>query len=156
MGRIYAVTFDGVAVTSSVDFFEISPASNKPISIVGLLLSQSTELGDAEEEILRVKIIRGFTASGSGGSSATPVPVNNSIDTAAGFTAETNNNTVANTGTSVDLFSHAFNIRAGLEHYFPPECRPGASAGNTTIVVRLMSTPSDSITMNGTLYVEEL
>ena len=37
----------------------------------------------------------------------------------------------------------------------PPEARPGASQGNTTLVVRLETAPADSLTMSGTLIVEE-
>lgn len=155
MGRIYAVTFEGVAVTAQVDFFEITPADDKPVAIHGILLSQSSDLGDAAEEQLRVKVIRGHATGGSGGSAPTPAPLNPN-DTAAGFTAETNNTTIASTGTTVDLAALAFNIRAGLEHYFPPECRPMASQANTTLVVRLMAAPADSLTLSGTLFVEEL
>jgi hypothetical protein len=156
MGRVYSVTFEGVAVTAAQDFFEIIPASNKAISLIGFMLSQSSDTGDAAEEILRIKIIRGHATTGSGGSVATPRPVNSSADTAAGAIAEINNTTIASTGTAVDLFAHAFNIRAGLEHYFPPECRPSANSGDGTIVVRLMAAPADSLTMSGTLFFEEL
>lgn len=120
------------------------------------MLSQASDLGDAAEEILRIQVIRAHTVSGSGGTTATPRPVNGTADSAAGATAETNNTTIANTGTGIPLFSHAFNIRAGLEHYFPPECRPGANQGDTTIVVRLMAAPTDSLTMSGTLFFEEM
>lgn len=156
MGRIYAVTFEGVAVTAQVDFFEVAPADDKPVALIGIMLSQSSDLGDAAEEILRIKVIRGHSTSGSGGTSATPRPVSSTADTAAGATAKTNNTTIASAGTGVDLFAHAFNIRAGLEHYFPPECRPSAGQGDGTIVVRLMAAPADSLTMSGTLFFEEL
>ena len=78
-----------------------------------------------------------------------------SIDTAAGFTAEVNNTTVANTGTAVTLHADTFNVRAGCRLWFPPENCPMASQANTTIVVRITA-PADSLTMSGTLYVEEL
>jgi hypothetical protein len=156
MGRIYAVTFENVSVTAAQDFFELQPVANKPVSLIGLLLSQSSDLGDAQEEILRIQIIRGHATTGSGGTTPTAQPVNNSSDTAYGGVAEVNNTTIASAGTGVSLFSHCFNIRAGLEHYFPPECRPGASTANVTIVVRLMAAPADALSMNGTLYFEEL
>lgn len=154
MGRFYAVTFEGTAVTAQVDFFEITPADDKPVKIWGLFLSQSSDVGDAAEEILRVKIIRGHATSGSGGSAPTPAPLNPS-DAAAGFGAETLNTTIASTGTAVDLFADAFNIRSGLQHWFPPEALPVANQANTSVVVRLMAAPADSLTMSGTLIVEE-
>lgn len=155
MGRVYAVSFEGVAVTAQVDFFELTPADDKPIAIHGLFLSQSSDVGDAAEEILRVKIIRGHATGGSGGSAPTPVPLDPN-DAAAGCAAETNNTTIASTGTAVDLYADAFNIRSGLATIFPPEMRPMASQANTTIVVRLMAAPADSLTMSGTIYFEEL
>lgn len=153
-GRVYSVEFEGVAVTAAVDFFEITPADDKPCRILGLFLSQSSDVGDAAEEILRVRVIRGHATGGSGGAAPVPRPINRS-DAAAGFAAETNNTTIASVGTPVNLFSYAFNIRAGLELWFPPECNPEVTQADTTMVVRLMAAPVDSLTMSGTLIVEE-
>jgi hypothetical protein len=155
MGRIYAVTFEGTAVTAQVDFFELAPADDKPVRLLGLMLSQSSDLGDAAEEILRLKVIRGHATSGSGGSSATPRPVNTN-DAAAGSTAETLNTTIASTGTAVDLLADTFNIRSGYQLWWTPETAPMASQADGTIVVRLMAAPADSLTMSGTLYFEEM
>lgn len=156
MGRMYAVTFENVAVTASQDFFEISPADDKPVLIHGLYLSQASDVGDAADEMLRIKILRGHTTSGSGGSAPTPAPLNSSAGAAAGFAAEVNNTTIASAGTAVDLHAEAFNIRAGLQYIPTPEARPGASQANTTLIVRLMAAPADSLTMSGTLILEEL
>lgn len=155
MSRVYAVTFENVTVSAAQDFFEISPADDKPVRLLGLLLSQSSDTGDSAEELLRVKVIRGHTSSGSVGTAPTPVPVD-AIDTAAGFTAEVNNTTIASSGTTVDLFAYQFNIRAGLEFFWTPETAPHCSQAQTTIVVRLMAAPADALTMAGTLYVEEV
>ena len=59
-------------------------------------------------------------------------------------------------GTPVDLHAEAFNIRAGWAYIPTPEARPGVGQNNTIIVVRLMAAPADSLTMSGTLIVEEL
>ncbi len=155
MGRMYAVTFENVAVTAAQDFFEISPADDRPVLIHAIYLSQSTDVGDAAEEMLRVKIIRGHTTGGSGGTTPTPTPLSSSAGAAAGFTAEVNNTTIASAGTTVDLHAEAFNIRAGLAYIPTPEARPGASQANTTLVVRLMAAPADSLSMSGTMIVEE-
>jgi hypothetical protein len=155
MGRVYSVNFENVAVTAAQDFFEISPADDKPVRLLGLFLSQSTETGDAAEEMMRVEVVRGHSTGGSGGSAQTPVPID-PADTAAGFAAEVNNTTIASAGTGLILHSEAFNVRSGLAMFWTPETAPKANQGNTTIVVRLMANPADSVTMNGTLYVEEL
>jgi hypothetical protein len=156
MGRIYTVSFENVAVTAAQDFFEVDPADDKPVAIHGILLYQYSDLADAAEEILRVQIIRGHATSGSGGSTATPTPMNPN-DTAAGdTTVEINNTTIASTGTAVVCYTHYFNTRQGLEIWYPPEARPQASEANTTIVVRLLAAPTDSLSMGGTLIYEEL
>lgn len=155
MGRVYSVNFENVAVTEDQDLFEISPADDKPVRLLGLFLSQSTETGDAAEEMMRIQVIRGHSTGGSGGSAQTPVPID-PADTAAGFAAEVNNTTIASAGTGLILHSEAFNVRSGLAMFWTPETAPKANQGNTTIVVRLMANPADSVTMNGTLYVEEL
>jgi hypothetical protein len=155
MSRVYTVSFENVAVTAAQDFFEISPADDHPVRLLGINVDQFTDTGDAAEEILRYKIIRGHATSGSGGSAPTPRPMDPS-DAASGFACEVNNTTIASAGTGVDLVCGAFNIRAGLAVFWPPECYPEANQGNTTIVVRLMAAPADSLTMSGTLYVEEL
>lgn len=155
MGRFYTVTFNDVAVTASQDLFEIQPADDRPVKIWGLFLTQSTELADAAEEQLRVAIIRGHTTSGSGGSAATPAVIN-PLDTAAGFTAEVNNTTIASAGTGVTLHVMTWNVRSGLEMWWLPETGLIATQANTTIVIRLLAAPADSVSVSGTLYVEEM
>jgi hypothetical protein len=156
MSRVYTVQFDNVSVSAIQDLFEITPADDKPVDILGLFLSQTgvADVGDANEECLPVQIIRGFTTSGSGGSAPTPAPID-PIDTASGFTSEVNNTTVANTGTTATLHSDNFNVRVGYQNWWPDGCCPGASQANTTIVVRLTRAPADAITLSGTLYVRE-
>ncbi len=154
MGRTYAVTFNAVALTAAADLFEITPADDKPCEVVSIYIGQTTEAGDAADEMLGVQIIRGFTTSGSGGSAATPTPLR-PADTAAGFTAEVNNTTLANTGTTTTLHSDAFNVRAGWVYIPPLDARPVVNQGNTTLVVRTTA-PADSVTFNGTMIVREL
>lgn len=154
MSRMYTVQFSGVTVSVAQDFFEIAPATNRPIAIWGLHLAQYSDVGDAAEEILRYQVIRGFTTSGSGGTAPTPTPTDE-FDPAAGFTAEVNNTTVATTGTTVTLHSGSFNVRVGESLWLPPEAVWQCSAGASRIVVRLSAAPVDPVDMVGTLYVYE-
>lgn len=154
MPRIYTCEFEAVSVSAQVDFFEISPADDKPTEIVGLFLSQSSDVGDSAAENLRYRVIRGHTSSGSGGSATTPRPVDEN-DAAAGFACETNNTTIANTGSTVNLHSSTFNIAVGEALWLPEGCGWKCTQASTTIVVRLMAAPADALTMSGTLYVRE-
>lgn len=154
---VYTVQFDNVSVAAAQDLFEISPADDKPVEIIGLVLSQTgvADVGDAAEELLPVQIIRGHATGGSGGSAPTPVPIRFGA-AAAGFASEVNNTTIASTGTTTTVHSDNFNVRAGYCMWFPPGTEPHATQGNTTIVVRMTRAPADAITLSGTLYVREI
>lgn len=153
-GRVYAVPFAAVAITAAQDLVEISPADDKPVELIGWHIGQTTDAGDAQDELLQITVTRGHTSSGSGGSSVTPAPLSPN-DAAAGFAAEINNTTIASAGTTATLFASAWNVRAGSDVWLPEDVRPRASQANTTLVVR-MSAPADSITTNGVFWVREL
>jgi len=153
MGRIYSATFSAVAVTAVQDFFEINPASAKSVRILGLFISQYSDVGDAQDELLSWAVKRGATTSGSAGSTPTAVPINPG-DTAFGGTVEANNTTRASAGTIVTLHADTFNVRAGLVWVPPPEMRWGVDGGSR-LIIGLEVAPADSLTMNGTVYFEE-
>lgn len=153
--RPYTVAFENVAVTAAVDFFEVAAASNKPVELFGLFLAVTSEVTTnvGEDEFLRLEVIRGHTTSGSGGTATTARPMKQT-DAAAGFTAETNNTTIASAGTGVILHADAFNVRTGFQFWWPDGAEPDTS-GTALLVVRLMAAPADSVTVNGTAYVRE-
>lgn len=150
---VYAITFTGVSVSAAHDFFEVSPAANKPLMVHGIIITQSSEPA-TEEEQLTVQLIRGHTASGSGGSAFTPIPLV-SDDAAAAFACEINNTTLASAGTPVVLHTESFNSRMGWSWIPTPELRIALKVNITGLVVRLLNAPVDPITFNGTMYVEE-
>jgi hypothetical protein len=152
--RIYTVSFLATAVSVQADLFEIRPADDKPVEIMGLFLGQSSDFGDAAAELLAYSVIRGFTTSGSGGATPTPSPLNRS-DTAAGFSAETCNTTLATTGTTATLHADTFHVASGEKLWLPEGCEWEASQADTSIVVRLAAAPADALTMSGTLFVRE-
>lgn len=157
MGRVYMVLFDNVGVAAAQDLFEATPADDKPVRFLGWNLSNvggTNDAGDDDEEFWRLSIVRGHTTGGSGGSAATPQPANRN-DAAAGFAAEVNNTTIASTaGTTIWAGGH--NIRVPDVFWLPDPIMITASQADTTIVVRLLSTPGDSVSMSGCLFVEEL
>lgn len=156
-GRLYACTFDTTAVTASVDFFEITPADDKPVVIHAVFIGQTTELGDAQEEQLPWSIQRGGTAmtSGSGGSTAANGVTLGASGAASGFTFESLNTTVATFTSGVVLHRDTFNVRTGLQYIPTPETRPNVSQANGGLVIRLDAAPADSVSFRGTLLVEE-
>lgn len=160
LGRAYVVEFHGVAATAQQDFFYIKPAADKIVVIESCYIAASggtADAGDAQEELLQVEMIYlpATVTVGSGGSSFTPNPTSIN-DTAAGFTARTNDTTVATTsGTATRRHSDGFNNRLPYIWLPPPEHRM-VVANAAAIVFRLTTTPADSITLNGTLLAREL
>lgn len=154
MGRRYRVPFAAVAVTAQQDFFEIVSASTKATRILGFHLSQSTEVGDAAEEGLSLLCKSGSTVSGSGGSSATPIPVAKG-DAAFAGTAEVNNTTKANTGTIVTHLPVNWNVRVPLDIIFTPEMVIDLPPSER-FTIELATTPADSITISGWADIEEI
>lgn len=154
MASIYTVSFTEVEVTAQQDFFELIPADDKPLEVIGLFVGQSSDFGDAQAEMLRYKVSRGWTTSGSGGSEPTPRPTDANW-AAAGFTSEVNNTTVAKEGTEIILHSDCFNAMAGEKLWLPEGAGWKCSQGQTRLTIRLIRTPTDALTMSGTVYVRE-
>lgn len=154
MAQVYSVEFENIAYAESRDFFELRPVADRPIKILGIFIGQSTELGDTGEEFMRWQIMRGHASSGTGGATPTPRPLKPDQAT-VGFAADTSNSSLAGGGTPVNLHSDTFNVRTGLILVPTPEMQIGTDNGEGFLVVRLLSTPTDSITFNGTIYVAE-
>lgn len=158
MGRFYVGRFKDVAVTAAQDFFEIAGPTDAVTIVHRVLLTQSTELGDAAEEQLKLTTNRGVgtVTSGSGGSTVTPQPISDG-DTAYGGTVEANNTTImaVGTGTLEELEAFAWNIRMPLDLIWTPETRPVISPGNRW-TIELEAAPADSVTVSGTIWFEEI
>lgn len=154
MGRIYTATFGATAVAAVQDLFELVAPADAIVKIHRLHLSQTTDVGDAAEEILQVQLTSGHTSSGSGGGAVTPVPKELG-DAAFGGTCEANNTTQASAGTIVTHYNWSWNIRGPLEIVFTPEEAPILSPSRRACI-ELPAAPADSITCNGTLVFEEI
>lgn len=149
----YAVIFENVAVTADQDLISIIAADDRPCKLIYVEIGQVTELGDTAEEQLRIAIVRGNTTVGSGGGAFTPTKLNpNAV--AAGASARINDTTEASGGTAVNLYAGAWNIRAPFIWDATPE-RYIIVNGADYLCVRLLASPSDSITMSGVAYFTE-
>lgn len=153
---MYTVRFRGSSFTAAngdYDFFELTPADDRPIELCGLLISTKTEIKEAEEEQIDWGVVTDNTTTGNG-TSTTPNPCD-PRDAAAGFTAETVASTPASTGTAVELISDDFNIRNGLQLWLPPGYRPRVDQADTMMCVRLFTALADDATLSGTVWVRE-
>jgi hypothetical protein len=141
--------------SGDIDLWELTPADDKPIEIIGIALDVTSELTDAADEWGAISILRGHTTSGSGGGTPTPVDIGLS-GTAAGFTVEDRNTTVASAGTALLCAAFGVSVRSGLREWLPDGCGFTAGQGNTTLIVRQTSTWADDVTGSGTLWVREM
>lgn len=159
MSRIYTIVMAAVvtAAGGDTDWFEVSPADDKPVKLRGLVLGNYSEVGDAQEEVLRFSIIRlPATVTSGNGTPVTPQPTDD-IDVAAGMAAEVNGTTVATTsGTALTIVEFAWNERnTPYEMWWPdPEFAPKVRQG-AALVLRMQTTLADDMSATMTAYVEE-
>jgi hypothetical protein len=152
----YTVTFREQSFTTAnadYDFFELTPADDRPIVLIGLLLAVKSEVGDAQEEQISYGLVSDNATTGNG-TSATPRPTD-SRDAAAGFTAETVASTPASAGTAVELMNDTFNVRSGLQLWLPDEYRIKIDQADVMLCVRLWTALADDATISGTAWVLE-
>lgn len=155
MGRMYTVHLAPTAITVAADLAELGPADDKPILIHGFRVWQTTDLGDAAEEVISLAWVRGNTTGGSGGNTAVASTPKDPGDAASGVAAETANTTAASAGTAVTCYSTGWNIRAPLEVVFTPEQRIKCTQA-VLLVLRMLAAPADSLTIGCSVDYEEL
>ena len=163
MSRMYAVPLSGTITNAggNTDLFSLQPADDKPIRLRGFTLGNVSEVGDAAEEALRVTVsyLPSTFTVGSGGNAVTAVaPIDDNAGTVWGFTARTNDTTVATTSSTLVVKDEfAWNIRnSPYERWYPDERFCPAATQTHGIVVRLETTPADDFTFSGVAFVEEL
>ena len=130
------------------DLIEISPASNKPVKLRRFIIGQTSEVGDAAEENLRISIIllpATFTSGSGGGTVTKTYP--SSASGAASATIEANNTTIATTsGTAATLYELAWNVRnVPTEFVFYDDAFMPRVANAEGLVIRLQTTAADDI-----------
>lgn len=157
--RQYTATFKAIAVTAVQDLFEITAPTDGIVVIKRWTLSQTTESGDAAEEMLQITCNRGtaLTTSGSGGATVTPAAVDIG-DPAFGGVVERNNTTIMAVGTgalTTDMEVYAWNVRVPFEKVYDELSRPVIGPGNRW-TLELETAPIDSITMSGTIEFFEM
>jgi len=157
-GRLYTVSFDAAtAVSAQIDIFWIAPADDKPVELQELTLWQTSDFGDAQDEVIGLEIIRGFTTVGSGGSAS---PLIGKFDspggTAIAATCRCRDTTLATAGTTDILHMDGWNVRSPYI-WTPPtdDWVPFATQAQTSLVVRLLAAPVDAITMNASCKIRE-
>jgi hypothetical protein len=151
---INVATFTGVAITAQQDLFEINAPATKAVRLLCVKLTQTTEVGDAQEENLTILFKRGQTTSGTGGTN--PTPVNLHGETASTAVIDANNTTKASAGTIVTFDVDTWYERAPFLWVPTSEMLIPRITAGVRMTVELATTPADSLTANGAIYWEEI
>lgn len=154
MGLLYTSGFQAVAVTAAQDLLSLLTTAACPIKLHYFSCGQSTDVGDAAEEILRIRLRRGMTTVGSGGSTPAEVPLLRGGRTALAD-ARANDTTPASNGTIEEVWEECWNIRSPFIWMPTPEMRVDCGV-SMRIAFNLPAAPIDSLTMSGTIVWEEL
>lgn len=152
MGFVYSVTDDAVAVTGAIDIIEGTVAADFPVWLHLLEVLQTTDLGDAAEEVIRIAVLKGVT-SGSGGTAATENPLTSSANPTAQNAVTTFRTTGSTGGTR--LWAIGWNIRIPTVWAPLIEHRPRIDSSDDPYSFRLIAAPADSITCSATHVWEE-
>ena len=152
MPQIYTVQVNNVAVTAAQDIFEISPADDKPIELVDVVVTcRDTETN--EQFTCTIQRRSGAFTSGSGGSTPTPAP--RAIgDRSVGFSAEANNTTRATGGTQEVLHAEGWPSQGGFA-FAPIPGKEFAAKQAEALVVGLENAPGASTNFNATITIRE-
>jgi hypothetical protein len=154
MGRLYTAVFQAVAVTAAQDLISLLTTAASPVRVHYFSCGQSSDFGDAQDELLRIRIQRGMTTVGSGGTVPAVNPIDAANTMAAATVARANDTTAASAGTITQIWEECFNVRAGYIFMPTPEMRP-TIAVSTRLAFNLVAAPADSLTMSGTIVFEE-
>jgi hypothetical protein len=162
MSERIVLTANGQILTADgdIDILEIGPPlDDYPLRLRRLYISQGSEVGDAQEEGLRITVRR-FAAtvtSGSGGMAPT-IEAPDSNTTTRVTAVEGFNDTVATTtGANDVLFDGYWNVRGPLELVWPrdePDPAPTIRAAEV-LIVRCETTAADTIDVSVTAELDE-
>lgn len=154
-GMMYKANLVATAITASTtDIWEYTAPADSCAIVHFCNVSQATDYGDAQAEGLGIKIVKGNTSSGTGGNTVTMTKGQTGF-AAAGGVFESFNTSAANGGTEVIEHEEAFNVQIGFNYRPTPEERIVLSPSER-VACRLTGNPADSITLRGTVIIEEL
>jgi len=153
MGFFYTASQDGQAISTAVDLLHLTIADDVPIELWGIDIGNTSDLGDAQEEVLRIGIYSGVTGGGSG-SALTEVGLHRLAPTAS--TAVVGQATASTGGTLRKTIY--WNVRqAGPVWIATPETVITLSqASGSPVAFRLLAAPGDAITLSFEVLWKEL
>ena len=122
--------------------------------MLGFDIGQTSDAGDANEEILLLSLKSGQTTSGSGGSASTPVPTDCVSAPGSGAAAEQANTTKASAGTILTHATYPWNVRVPTSVVLTQEQQIILPAARRMTLE--IAAAADSLTISGQVWVQEI
>ena len=139
---------------ANVDLLElVAPTAAKWI-VLGFDIGQTSDAGDANEEILLLSLKSGQTTSGSGGSASTPVPTDCVSAPGSGAAAEQANTTKASAGTILTHATYPWNVRVPTSVVLTQEQQIILPAARRMTLE--IAAAADSLTISGQVWGQEI
>ena len=148
---------EDIAVTAVQDVLAVVAHSARALKCTSFEIAAGGiqgDSGDANEQLLNIRIRSGQTTVGSGGAAVTPVRTG-ITDAAAGFTARRNDTTQASAGTIVVHHASAWNPRTSWI-WVPPEKAIIELVGGRRLTFALTEAPITALAVSATMYLEEV
>jgi len=144
--RVYTLSFTEVAITVEQDLFEIE-ALVTPVTVLGVVLGQTSDVGDAVAENLSI-LFRRFTDALANVTAEVQLDL---ADSALSADLAVNVTTELVTGTST-IHADVWNIALPFIWLPPPEMRIIIPVDDG-LAINLNKAPADSLTCSGTVYL---
>ena len=155
MGRVYSVSFAGVAISAVQDLIGIYNGANMATRLHGVVIGQIT---GTTVQNLKVSVHRlaATVTPGSSGTTATPQKMNRGDPSSVISSAHINDTTQATSAGNALLHADIYNTVNGFQFFWPPDTRPIAGLSEAFILSLDTAPTGGAMTMSGTLYFEEL
>jgi hypothetical protein len=141
----YTCSQDAQAITTAVDILFCTVAADVPVKLWSLDIANTTDLGDANEEVLKIGIYTGVTGGGSGSALTEVAMWDRGPSVAAAWVGQA----TASTGGTLRKTIY-WNVRqagpawVAIHELATVKC----NAANDPIAFRLLAAPADSITLS--------
>lgn len=145
--RVYTQQFSAVAVSAQQDLFQIE-ALITPITVLGVVLGQESDSGDAQAESVGIIIARITDDITDDALVEAQMDAGDAV-----MTGDTAINETSELVTAIEIVhADTWNVMLPYVWMPPPEMRIIIEIGNA-LVVNLNETPDDVFTMSGTIYL---
>lgn len=155
-GAVYNVPVDShtLSTAGDTDLFCVTASTLTKLLVREIRIGQYTEFGDAQAELLPIRILTGSTAPSSGTAGSLENVAQHTGALTASSAVVDPSTTLASTVSAKVRVSDSWNVAAGYLYAPLPAERIVVQAGETVCV--RVGLPNDPVDLNATLTVQEI